>query len=249
MTNRLLSCFADRICVSFENTRIKAPAHKIRMTGNPVRKEILSILENTPAASRSPVTPENPFTVFIVGGSQGAHQINTAVMAALKHISSKDRLAFIHQTGAADEDAVKKAYKDHAITGTAKPFFHHMDRQYRKADLVICRAGASTIAELTILGKGVIFVPYPFAADDHQAINARQLVSKEAAEMILEKDLSGEMLAEKIETYASHPQVLKRMTANLRKEAKPDAARVIVEELYELAASKSKDGGVLGFKC
>ena len=246
MTNRMLSRFADRICVSFENTRIKAPAQKIRMTGNPVRKEILYSLENTPAASRGPVTPENPFTVFIVGGSQGAHHINTAVMAALKHLRSKDRLAFIHQTGAADEDAVRKAYKDHAITGTAKTFFHDMERQYRKADLVICRAGASTIAELTILGKGVIFVPYPFAADDHQAINAQQLVSREAAEMILEKDLSGEVLAGKIETYASHPQGLGSMAANLRKEAKPDAARVIVEELYELTNKGSRGRGSKG---
>jgi len=121
-----------------------------------------------------------------------------------------------------------------------------MERQYRKADLVICRAGASTIAELTILGKGVIFVPYPFAADDHQAINARQLVSREAAEMILEKDLSGEVLAGKIETYASHPQGLSSMAANLRKEAKPDAARVIVEELYELANKGPRGRGSKG---
>jgi len=246
MTNRLLSYFADRICVSFENTRIKAPAHKIRMTGNPVRKEILSGLENSATVSRDPVTPENPFTVFIVGGSQGAHHINTAVMAALKHIRSKDRLAFIHQTGAKDEAAVRKAYKDHAITGTAKTFFHHMKRQYRKADLVICRAGASTIAELTILGKAVIFIPYPFAADDHQAVNARQLVSKQAAEMILEKDLSGEMLAGKIEAYASHPRELSSMAANIRKEAKPDAARMIVEELYELTNKGPRGRGSKG---
>jgi UDP-N-acetylglucosamine--N-acetylmuramyl-(pentapeptide) pyrophosphoryl-undecaprenol N-acetylglucosamine transferase len=250
MTNRLLSVFADRIYVSFKNTRIKAPAQKIRLTGNPVRKEILSGLENAPISPWDPVTPEKkPFTIFIVGGSQGAHRINTAVLAALTHIASKDRIAFIHQTGAADESAARKAYTEHNITGTVKSFFHDMERQYRKADLVICRAGASTIAELTVLGKGVIFVPYPFAADDHQALNARQLVSVGAAELILEKDLTGELLAKKIEHYASSPQKLASMAANMRKQARPDAAKTIVEDLYALATSKSKVAKVLGFRC
>ncbi len=240
ITNRMLSYFADRIYVSFGDTRIKAPAQKIRMTGNPVRKEILSCFENAPTAARGPVTPEDPFTVFIVGGSQGAHHINTAVMAALVHIKSKDRIVFIHQTGAADEEATRKAYTDHNITGTVKPFFHRMERQYRKADLVICRAGASTIAELAILGKGVIFVPYPFAADDHQAVNARRIVSAGAAELILEKDLSGELLAQKIEHYASSPETLASMSVNMRKQAKPDAAKDIATDLYELTALKGK---------
>jgi len=240
MTNRLLSYFADRIYVSFADTRIKAPAQKIHLTGNPVRKEILSCLKSTPATPRGPVTPAKPFTIFIVGGSQGAHRINTAVMAALTHIASKDRIAFIHQTGAADEDVVRKAYTEHNITGTAKSFFHDMAKQYRKADLVICRSGASTIAELTVLGKGVIFIPYPFAADDHQALNARQLVSRGAAELILEKDLTGKLLAQKIEHYASSPQILAGMAANMRKQARPDAAKAIVEDLYELTALSGK---------
>ena len=247
MTNRLLSYFADRIYVSFADTRIKAPAQKIRLTGNPVRKEILSYMESAPVTPRDPVTPEKPFTILIVGGSQGAHRINTAVMAALTHIVSKDRIAFIHQTGAADEGAARKAYTEHNITGTAKSFFHDMEKQYRKADLVICRAGASTIAELTVLGKGVIFVPYPFAADDHQALNARQLVSVGAAELILEKDLTGELLAQKIEHYASSPQILASMAANMRKQARPDAAKAIVTDLYDLAALKDKDASGVRF--
>ncbi len=247
MTNRLLSYFADRIYVSFAGTRIKAPAQKVRLTGNPVRKEILSCLESAPVSPRGPVTPEKPFTIFIVGGSQGAHRINTAVMAALTHIASKNRIAFIHQTGAADEDAAREAYIEHNIIGTAKSFFHDMEKQYRKADLVICRAGASTIAELTVLGKGVIFVPYPFAADDHQALNARQLVSVGAAELILEKDLTGELLAQKIEHYASSPQKLASMAANMRKQARPDAAKAIVNDLYDLAALKDKDASGVRF--
>ena len=246
MTNRMLSYLADRIYVSFENTRIKASKRKIHMTGNPVRKEILSCVENTVTAAKGPATRENPFTVFIVGGSQGAHRINTAVVEALAHIRSKDRVVFIHQTGDADEDAVRKAYTDHNIAGTVKPFFNRMDRQYRKADLVVCRAGASTIAELTVLGKGVLFVPYPFAADDHQAINAHQLVSAGAAEMILEKDLSGALLARKIEGYASSPERLESMAVNMRKLAKPDAAKAIVEDLYDLKKKGPRGRGSKG---
>ena len=238
MTNRWLSYFADRIYVSFEGTRIKAPAQKIRLTGNPVRKEILSCLKSASTGATNPVTPEKPFTIFIVGGSQGAHRINTAVMAALPHIKSKNKIVLIHQTGAADEGEVRDAYRRHTINGTAKTFFHHMEKHYGKSDLVICRAGASTIAELTVLGKAVIFVPYPFAADDHQAINARQLVSKGAAELVLEKDLSGEFLAQKIERYASSPEKLAIMAVNMRKQARPDAAKDIAEDLYVLAASK-----------
>jgi UDP-N-acetylglucosamine--N-acetylmuramyl-(pentapeptide) pyrophosphoryl-undecaprenol N-acetylglucosamine transferase len=234
MTNRMLSYFTDRIYVSFENTRIKAPEQKIHMTGNPVRKEILSSMETAGKVSRGPVSADAPFTVFIVGGSQGAHRINTAVMEALVHIRSRDRVAFIHQTGAADEDMVRKAYDQHHITSRVKPFFHHMETEYCQADLVICRAGASTIAELAVLGKGVIFVPYPFAADDHQAVNARELVSAGAAEMILEKDLNGKVLAQKIETHAHAPQKRINMGANMRKQARPLAAREIVADLYDL---------------
>ena len=124
-----------------------------------------------------------------------------------------------------------------------------MEKHYRKADLVICRAGASTIAELTVLGKGVIFVPYPFAADDHQVLNARQLVSVGAAELILEKDLTGELLAQKIEHYAASPEKLAAWLYNMRKQARPDAAKEIASDLYELAALKGKARVVLGVKC
>ena len=235
MTNRMLSYFTDRIYVSFENTRIKAPVQKIHMTGNPVRKAILSSIETASTVSRGPVTAKTPFTIFIVGGSQGAHRINTAVMEALVHIRSKDRVAFIHQTGTADEDVVRKAYDQHHITSRVKPFFHHMEKEYRKADLVICRAGASTIAELAVMGKGVVFVPYPYAADDHQAVNAQELVSAGAAEMLLEKDLNGKLLAQKIENHAQAPQKRTNMAVNMQKQAKPHAARDIVADLYELA--------------
>jgi len=238
MTNRMLSAFADRIYVSFEGTRLKAGRNKLVLTGNPVRHTIRPALEDSTFSKTASWTPQNPFTVFIVGGSQGAHRINTTVMAALAYIKFKDNMAFIHQTGAADEHDVAKAYGDHHVAATVKPFFNQMEKHYRKADLVICRAGASTIAELAVLGKCVLFIPYPFAADDHQAANARQFVSAGAAEMILEKDLTAQGLAQTITSYASSHQKRRSMAENIRKLARPEAAHTIVEDLYKLSNAK-----------
>ena len=116
------------------------------------------------------------------------------------------------------------------------PFFDDIDRQYLKADLIIARAGATTVAETTAMGKGVIFVPYPFAADDHQVHNALALTEKGAAEMILQAELTGQLLAERIEYYASHPQIVQQMAVKAKRMGKPDASKAIVDDLYRLSA-------------
>ena len=112
-------------------------------------------------------------------------------------------------------------------------------RQYQAADLVVCRAGATTVAEVSAIGKGVVFIPFPFAADDHQVFNARTLTETGAAEMILQKDLSGKLLAEKIEHYASNPRALDQMAARAKDLGKPEAAARIVENCYQLLNSKN----------
>jgi UDP-N-acetylglucosamine--N-acetylmuramyl-(pentapeptide) pyrophosphoryl-undecaprenol N-acetylglucosamine transferase len=238
ITNRILSYLADRVYVSFNGTRTTARARKLLVTGNPVRKEILECARRQKEYSLS--EPEavseqrRPFRVLIIGGSQGAHSINLAVMEALGHIRNKDAFFFTHQTGRQDEEAVKKAYDDHGLSSIVQPFFSDMDRQYRNADLVVCRAGATTVAEITALGKGVIFIPFPHAADDHQTLNARTLTRRGAAEMILEKNLSGKSLAAKIAYYASNPEVLNRMASRAGNLGKLNAARVIVDDCYRL---------------
>ena len=232
ITNRILSRFADRIYVSFKNTKANFNPGKVVYTGNPLRKEFMQKAKekkNTTASAQ-----KHPFTVLILGGSQGAHSINEAVINALEHFRGKHNFYFIHQTGKQDEAAVKKAYKDQGISCMVKSFFDDMPQQYQRANLIICRAGATTVAELAAVGKGVIFIPFPFAADNHQVLNARTFTESGAAEMILQKDLTGRVLAKRIEYYASNKEALEVMAARAKSLGKPDAANVIVKDCYKL---------------
>ncbi|MEA3437075.1 MAG: undecaprenyldiphospho-muramoylpentapeptide beta-N-acetylglucosaminyltransferase, partial [Thermodesulfobacteriota bacterium] len=231
ITNRILSRFADRIYVSFKNTRANFNPKKVLYTGNPLRKEFMHQAKDNNTASSS---KDYTFTVLILGGSQGAHSINEAVINAIKHFKEKHNFYFIHQTGKKDEAAVKKAYKDQGISCMVKSFFDDMPKQYQRANLIICRSGATTVAELAAVGKGVIFIPFPFAADNHQVLNARTFTETGAAEMILQKDLTGQVLAERIEYYASNKETLEVMAARAKKLGKPDAAKIIVEDCYKL---------------
>jgi len=231
ITNRMLSRFADRLYLSFKETKGMASIPKAVVTGNPVRREFLDL-----AASKGGEQSKRDkrFTVLIAGGSQGAHAINMAILDSLGHLAQSKRFSFIHQTGAMDEDQVRKAYAGSRIDHTVKAFFNDMVRQYQKADLVICRAGATSVAELTVLGKPVIFVPYPFAADDHQRLNAESLVKAGASELIVQEDLTGKLLAQRIEHYADTPAELLHMAAQAGKLGRPHAARAIVDDMYEL---------------
>ena len=228
ITNRILSRFADRIYVSFKDTKKRFNPDKTRLTGNPVRKELLNHRANDEAGRLK------SFCVLIIGGSQGAHRINMTVMEALNHLTHKKSLYFIHQTGTADEQMVTEAYRRLEIPATVQSFFRQMAPQYKQADLIICRAGATTVAEVTALGKAVIFIPFPFAADDHQTLNADTMAREGAAEIILEKDLDPGLLGQKIEYYASHPEALKAMSSKAQQLGHPDAAKQIVDDCYEL---------------
>ncbi|MDM8524195.1 undecaprenyldiphospho-muramoylpentapeptide beta-N-acetylglucosaminyltransferase [Desulfococcaceae bacterium HSG8] len=227
ITNRILSRFADRIYVSFPNTKARFNPKKLLVTGNPVRQDI-----RNPAPDFKLQTSN--FNLLILGGSQGAHSINKAVTDALLHLKDRERFFFVHQTGKQDMEAVEQGYREHGVSCKVQSFFNDMARQYHEADMMICRAGATTVAEITAIGKGVIFIPYPFAADNHQVLNARTLADAGAAEMILEKDLDGAMLAERIKYYASAPDRLEAMASRAKSFGRPDAAEVIVEDCYKL---------------
>ncbi len=233
ITNRILSRFANRIFISFENTRSHIDPQKIHWTGNPVRQEILDRADCF-KDMKNDESGDRPFTVLIVGGSQGAHRINMAVIEALHHLRHLEHLHFVHQTGQADEQPVRKAYRRSKVDGTAQAFFDNMAEQYGRADLIICRAGATTVAEVTALGKAAIFIPFPFAADNHQVLNAGSLSDEGAAEMLLEKDLNGKILSEKIKYYAAHPAELEELSARAKRFGKPDAAKNIVDDCYQL---------------
>jgi UDP-N-acetylglucosamine--N-acetylmuramyl-(pentapeptide) pyrophosphoryl-undecaprenol N-acetylglucosamine transferase len=233
ITNRILARFADRIYISFENTQARLNPQKVYWTGNPVRPELLESIDRPDDA---PVhqTRQDRFTVLIIGGSQGAHRINQAIIAALGHLRKAERLHFVHQTGEVDEEAVNDAYREKKVSAEAQSFFDDMAERYRQADLIICRAGATTVAEITALGKAVIFIPFPHAADNHQMLNAADLANDGAAEIIVEKDLSGRLLGMKIEHYMDHPDALKNMAARARRYGKPEAAKNIVDDCYRL---------------
>ena len=238
VTNRMLAPLASRIYVSFAGSARWFPPKKTRVFGNPVRWEILAAGD----ADRPKGTSESggplPFTVLIAGGSQGAHGINLAMADAARQIRRKGDFRFVHQTGEKDAERVARAYERAGLNATVRPFFDDMGTRYRMADLVICRAGATTVAEVTALGKGVIFIPYPHAADNHQEFNARSLSDAGAAETMLEKDLDGRRLALAIEGYAAHRPALAAMGSRALGFGRPSAARDIVDDCRRMLAAR-----------
>lgn len=233
ITNRILARFADRIYISFENTKSRLNPQKAHWTGNPVRQELLESV-GRPKDGTAQANRQSRFTVLIIGGSQGAHRINMAMIEALEHLQNAERLHFVHQTGEADEAAVSNAYRENKVSAEAQSFFDDMAAQYRQADLIICRAGATTVAEITALGKAAIFIPFPYAADNHQMLNAADLAKDGAAEIIVEKELNSKLLSQKIEHYRDHPQALEDMATRARRYGKPEAAKNIVDDCYRL---------------
>jgi len=235
MTNRLLARLASRIYVSFENTRMPGDPKKICLSGNPVRREVLAFAGKRSSRDRS---DQRRLTVLILGGSQGAHSINQSVAAALDELADTSGLYFIHQTGTADEMDMETAYANHKVPCRVKVFFKDIGTEYAQADLLICRAGATTVAEAAVLGKACLFIPYPFAAENHQELNARALVKDGAAGMILEKDLNGRTLARLIQYYLTHRQALIYMADRVRAFGRPNAAMNIVEDCLKVMAKK-----------
>jgi len=235
MTNRLLARLASRIYVSFEHTRMPGDPKKICLSGNPVRREVLAFAGKRSSRDRS---EQHRLTVLILGGSQGAHSINLAVAAALDELADTTGLYFIHQTGTVDEMDMKAAYASHKVPCRVKVFFKDIGTEYAQADLLVCRAGATTVAEAAVLGKACLFIPYPFAAENHQELNARTLVKDGAAGMILEKDLNGRTLARLIQYYLTHRQALIYMADRVRAFGRPNAAMDIVDDCLKVMVKK-----------
>lgn len=228
VTNRLVGRLVDRVFLSFEESQDHFDPLKVKVSGNPVRDDIIAL-----AGAQALSDPMRAFTVLVVGGSQGAQAINQAMLEALPRLKGKD-LAFVHQTGDRDREKVQQAYVDAGIPARVKAFFDDMAAQYQQADVIICRAGATTVAEITVLGKAALFVPFPQAADDHQTKNAQALVDTGAAEMIDQKKLNGRVLADTLERFMQDRGQLMQMAQRARQLGRPDAARVIVDDMYAL---------------
>ncbi len=231
MTNRILKWFAQRIFISFEEAGKCFPRRKTVVTGNPIRKEFFARLKKNKGEMRK----RDRFTLLIFGGSAGAHRINQAMIEALDPLREiRSSLNIIHQTGKEDLDDVSRSYVEKGFDALVKPFFEDMATYYQASDLVICRSGASTVAELAVCGKAALLIPYPYAAHQHQLINAKKLVDLDAARMILDEKLNGPLLAQTILHLHDHPEELGRMEEAIQRLAKPKAAEEIVDHCYAL---------------
>jgi len=233
-TNRTLARFVDKAAVSFEKSLLFFRGKGV-VTGNPVRREFFEITARERQAGR--------LSVLVFGGSQGAHAINEAMVATLPHLESlRSALRITHQTGEADFEPVRAAYVDAgwAEQADVRRYIDDMVVSFGDADLVICRAGATTTAELIAAGKAAIMIPFPLAADDHQRKNAEALEAEGASRMILQQDLSGARLAQEIEELVRSPDEIRKMEEASRKLARGDAAAAAVDLIEELIESKRR---------
>ncbi|HXE98277.1 MAG TPA: undecaprenyldiphospho-muramoylpentapeptide beta-N-acetylglucosaminyltransferase [Dongiaceae bacterium] len=233
-TNRLLARFASRVFITLEESARYFPAATTMLTGNPLRRQILDMV-----GKANPPQPEaeraGGFRLFVFGGSQGAHAINTAMVQALPLLKNCcGSVAITHQTGERECAEVSAAYRAAGIEATVTPFISDMAAEYARADLIVCRAGATTIAEVTACGKACLFIPFPHAVDDHQRRNAEALLKKDACFMMLERELTGEALAGTIRTLAEDPDLVRRTGELAFSLARLNAARIIVDEMMKI---------------
>jgi len=227
-TNRVLARFVDAAALSFQEA---APFFRGRsvVTGNPVRGDF-------GALSRK--AREAELNVLAFGGSQGAHAINTAMVGAASALNKTGaKIRIVHQTGEKDFELVKAGYEQAGFNAAdVRPFIHDMFKYFEQADVLICRSGATTVAEVAASGKAAIFVPFPFATDDHQRKNAEAFEHAGAGRMILQKDLTPERLAGELIELLEHPDEIDRMELASQNLGKPDAA----ERAVDLALSVAK---------
>jgi UDP-N-acetylglucosamine--N-acetylmuramyl-(pentapeptide) pyrophosphoryl-undecaprenol N-acetylglucosamine transferase len=237
MTNKILARFADRVFITLDESARFFPKDNCLLTGNPLRRQILDLVA-AGSVEQPSSTPESLFRLFIFGGSQGAHAINMAMVDALPFLADMTgQLEFCHQTGEKDYAAVLTAYQASGIKATVQPFITDMAAEYQRADLIICRAGATTIAEVTACGKPCLFIPFPHAVDDHQRRNAEALLKKQACYMLLERELSGVRMTAMIKEMLSDPEALRKTGEAAFGLARLDAARIIVDVMMNTPAS------------
>jgi UDP-N-acetylglucosamine--N-acetylmuramyl-(pentapeptide) pyrophosphoryl-undecaprenol N-acetylglucosamine transferase len=227
-TNRVLGRFAQAAFTAFPEAARHFPRHKVYQLGNPIRR---TLMENY----MRPVQKHPLPCLLVFGGSQGAHALNMRVVEALPHLADlRGALRITHQTGARDREQVEKGYRACGFEPDVREFITDMSAAYAQADLVLCRAGATTLAELTVCKKPAILVPFPAAADNHQVHNARSLVDAGAAVMIEEKDLTGEVLAREVRALLDQPEKRERMARAAGRLGSPQAAREIADVCTEL---------------
>ncbi len=231
LTNRLLARVVRAAAVTFPSTEAFFGA-KAFVSGNPVRPEFFETADRQESSGHDQSAGAR---VLVFGGSQGAHAINLAMVEAAPELAAHPNLRLAHQTGERDLDMVRAAYRQAGLAADVAPFYDDMAARVRRADLIVCRAGATTLAEITAAGKPAILVPLPTATDDHQRLNAEALAAAGAAEVLLQRELSGRALAARMLALAADPDRRREMALAAGRMARPGAARAIVDRVLELA--------------
>lgn len=226
-TNRHCARFAQKVFITFAESAKYFGAEKCVLSGNPVRADFLK-------AITAPVKPSAKFTVLVIGGSQGAHAVNELVAQSLQYLTDRESLRFIHATGAYDAEAMKEAYGRYGVEALVRDFFDNVAAMYLEADFIICRSGATSIAELTVLGKAAYFIPFPQAADNHQEKNAQVLVAVGAALMGRESELTGRDLAKVVNKMRQPQSSLAAMQSASKALGRPHAAQDVAAGCLEL---------------
>lgn len=230
LTNRLLAPLVRRAFVTHQVTVSAFPRGVAQVTGSPVRRAFLKRMG-------SPVPLEEPHRVLVIGGSQGARAINEVVPEAIKSLAAQGiQLRVTHQTGPTSRDEVAAAYESLGVHAEVVGFIDDVAAVMERASLVVCRAGAMTLAEIGVVGRPAIYVPLPTAADDHQRRNAEAMTERGAARWIAQAELTPTRLADEIRALLTDPKRLRDMGIKSWETAHPDAAGNIADALLDLAS-------------
>ena len=238
VTNKLLASKADCICVAYEGMERFFPEDRIVLTGNPVRRNLLDCGATPEQARQAMGADPNKKTILIIGGSLGARTINNAIIQGLKEIGETYGVQVIWQTGKLYDQPCREALEASGVKNVVQmPFISNMDMAYRAADLVVSRAGASSISELQLLGKAVILVPSPNVAEDHQTKNAMALVNRDAAMMVTDAEASSRLVSTMLSTVVDE-EMTATLSRNVQQMALRDAAERIVDEAEKIIDRK-----------
>lgn len=231
ISTRFLAHFADKVCLSYsESVKYFSSRKKLKVIGNPVREDLIH--RERHQALKQFGLDEDKKTIFVFGGSQGAHSINVTMLQCLDSLNPECQILW--QTGENDFQEISEKVKGKKVRCAVYPFIEDMGSAYTASDIVVSRAGALTLAEITACGKPSILIPFPFATADHQRYNAEALQKLGAARMILQKDLTAEVLVKEINALLSNENRLNKMAEQSKNMGKPEATSLLVDQMEEL---------------